>query len=456
MKDTRSELLEKSPLQLMIKLCVPAVIGMLVIGLYSFVDAIYAGQMLGPNAMGAVSVAYPFTLINSGISTLIGMGSASVLSRAIGKKDKNTIDKIMGNLLILIIILSAIVTVCGIIFTRELLIISGAKGEILNLAIRYMRIIFMGSVFVNFAQSANMIMRAEGSMKKAMSFMAAGAIINIILAPIMIIAFGYKVEGAAFATVLSQIIQAVITMIYFIRNSKNIRFHSVKIEFSLLPEIFSIGFSAMLMQVMMFIQQTVIYKVASSYGGDSQIILIGAALRMQALSFIPLWGMSQGLQPVIGTNYGAKLYDRVKKSANTFIVGATILSLCFWIPFQVFPSQLLSLFIKDASIVSEGIDYFRLMYSIFPVLGFWIMSVTLFQSLGKGKNASILVIARQIALIVPLIILLPRFMGTKGVWAAVPVTDGIVFVITLIMILKQYKKIGKISVDNEKIVKNVV
>lgn len=445
MNDMRSELLENSPIQLMIKLCVPAVVGMLVIGLYSFVDAIYAGQMIGPNAMGAVSVAYPFTLINSGISTLIGMGSASVLSRAIGKKDKDTVDKIMGNLLILILIFSGIVTVLGVIFTRELFVISGAKGEILELAVTYMRIIFIGSVFVNFAQSANMIMRAEGCMKKAMTFMAMGAIMNIILAPVMIILFNHQVEGAAVATVVSQIVQAIITMIYFIKDSKNVQFHKIKIEFVLLPQIFSIGASAMLMQVMMFVQQVVIYKVASSYGGDSQIILLGAALRVLAFSFIPLWGMSQGLQPIVGTNYGAKLYGRVKKSMNTFVWGATILTLFFWIPIQLFPGEILSLFIKDASIVSSGINDLRLMYIAFPILGLWIMSVTMFQSIGKAKNASILVISRQIALIVPLIIILPIFMGIQGVWAAVPITDGIVFVLSIIMMAIEYKRIGKID-----------
>lgn len=453
MKDMRSELLKKSPIQLMIKLCAPAVIGMVIIGLYSFVDAIYAGQMIGINAMGAVSVAYPFTLINSGISTLIGMGSASVLSRAIGKKDKNTVDKIMGNLLVLILIFSGIVTVVGIVFTRQLFVISGARGEILNLAVRYMRIIFIGSAFVNFAQSANMIMRAEGRMKKAMTFMGAGAITNIILAPIMIILFKHQIEGAAVATMLSQMIQAAITFLYFTKESKNVRFHGLKIESSLLPEIFSIGLSAMLMQVMMFIQQTVIYNVASRYGGNSQIILIGASLRIGAFSFIPLWGMSQGLQPAVGTNYGAKLYERVKKCTNTFIIGSTVLALCFWIPMQLFSGAILSLFIKDTPIVLSGINDFRLMYSTFPVMGFWIMSVTLFQALGKGKNASMLVVARQIALIVPLIILLPMVIGIQGIWASSPITDGIVFILTAFMVFVEYKKMGKINENKiEKVV----
>ena len=150
-QDTRTQLLTASPFQLMISLSLPAIIGMVVVGLYSFMDRVFVGQLIDQVAMGAVSVSYPFTLINSGISTLIGVGSASVLSRAVGKKDQETIDKIMGNLIALNLILGLIVTALGMIFTRPILSLSGAEGEILNNAERYLRIIFAGSLFVNFA-----------------------------------------------------------------------------------------------------------------------------------------------------------------------------------------------------------------------------------------------------------------------------------------------------------------
>ncbi|OFI07786.1 multidrug export protein MepA [Clostridium acetireducens DSM 10703] len=192
MQDTREMLLQESPIKLMFKLCAPAIIGMVVIGLYSFMDGVFAGQLIGENAMGAISIAYPITLFNSGISTLIGIGSASVLSRAIGNKDQEIIDKIMGNLIALVLLLSTIIMVIGLIFTRQLLAVSGAHGEILELGVRYLRIVFIGSIFVNFAQSANMVMRGEGLMKKAMSIMAFGAVLNIVLDPILIKAFGDK------------------------------------------------------------------------------------------------------------------------------------------------------------------------------------------------------------------------------------------------------------------------
>lgn len=370
MSKNREELINEDPKKLMIKLCVPAIVGMVVIGLYSFMDGVFAGQLIGKNAMGAVSVAYPLTLINCAIATLVGIGSASVLARAIGKNDQKTVDKIMGNLLSLVLLLSIAVMILGIIFARKLLLLTGAKGEILELAVRYIRIVFLGSIFVNFAQSANMIMRGEGLMNKAMIFMGIGAILNIILDPILIIAFGkYGVEGAAVATISSQFVQFVITMIYFIKKSKTVRFHKIRVERLLLPQIFSVGLSAMMMQLMSILQQTLMYRMASKYGGESQLILMGAVLRIQAFSFIPLWGMSQGLQPVVGTNYGAKLFSRVKKSTNIFIIGATVLALIFWIPIEIFSSNVLALFITDVEAVKAGIVSFRTMYSVFPVLG---------------------------------------------------------------------------------------
>ncbi|HPR96690.1 MAG TPA: MATE family efflux transporter [Thermotogota bacterium] len=450
MNEMRMELLRQNPWKLMFKLCIPSIIGMLVIGLYSFMDAIFVGQMIGTSAMGAVSVAYPFTLFNSGIATLVGIGSASVLSRAVGKKDTVTVNKIMGNLIVLVAILSAVVTAVGMIFTRQLLMLSGAEGEILNLAEKYLRVIFIGSLFVNFAQSANMVMRGEGIMKKAMSFMMIGAILNIALDPLMILSFGDNgILGAAAATVISQITQAIITLLYFVRKSKTIRIHKVRLERSLLPQIFSIGFSAMLMQVMSFVQQTLLYNAASRYGGDTQIILIGAALRLQMFSFIPLWGMSQGLQPAVGTNYGAGDYERVKKITNVFLISSTMLAMFFWIPIELFPSTFLGLFIKDTTIVSEGIESLRLIFCIFPSLGMMIMGLTFFQAIGSAKKASILVLLRQIAIFIPMVLLLPRLMGISGVWMASPITDFVVFVLTLALLIGEYRKFDTIKKKRE-------
>lgn len=445
-------LLTASPFQLMISLSLPAIVGMVVVGLYNLMDAVFVGQMVGTNAMGAVSVSYPFTMINSGISTLIGVGSASVLSRAVGKKDQGTIDKIMGNLIALNLILSIAITVIGMVFTRPILRLTGAEGEILNIAERYLRIIFAGSLFVNFAQSANMVMRGEGILKKAMLITGTGAVLNIILDPILISLMtknGMGVEGAAFATILSQFITASITLWYFLKKSKMIKINRIKLESSLLPEILSVGFSAMLMQVMNFVQQTVLYNVASQHGGDTWQIILGAALRVQSFAFIPLWGMSQGFQPAAGTNYGAKEYDRVKKVTLGFGLGATVLALLFYLPVELAPKTVLSWFITDPELVAQGVGDFRVLFSTYITLGLMITAITLFQSLGKASKASLLVLLRQIVLFIPMVILLPKMsgLGIHGVFAAPALTDGIVFVVSILLVISEFRNLTKLKAE---------
>ncbi|WP_244835063.1 MATE family efflux transporter [Clostridium sp. BJN0001] len=444
MKNKREELLKESLLRLMFKLCTPAIIGMIVIGLYSFMDGVYAGQLINEKTMGAIAIAYPLTLLNSGISTLIGIGSASVLSRAIGEKNQKVIDKIMGNLIASVLLFSTIIMLVGVIFTKQLLQISGAEGEILNLGVRYLRIVFLGSIFVNFAQSANMIMRGEGLMKKAMIIMGFGAILNIILDPILILAFKSRgIEGAAVATVTSQIIQAIVTLVYFLKKSRDVRIHKIILDKSIQSQVFSVGISAMMMQVLTMVQQTLLYRMAFCYGDTNQVILMGASLRIQAFSFIPLWGMAQGLQPLVGTNYGAKFYTRVKKATNVFIFGATVLALIFWVPLELFTKQALGLFITNPSIVLKGITNFRIFYGVFWLYGMMIIMITFFQSIGSAKNAGILVLFRQIIIFVPLIIILPRIFGVSAVWFTQPLVDLMVILLGFVLLIKEYNKMNK-------------
>lgn len=268
--DTRTKLLTKNPISLMIELSIPAVLGMVVVGLYNMMDSIFVGQMVGAAQMGAVSVSYPFTLINAGSAAMLGVGSASVLSRAIGKKDERTIKKIMGNLVAMVLLLSVIYTIVGMAFTRQLLSLAGASDNILNYAEKYLRIVFAGSLFVNFFQSANMVIRGEGQLKKAMTIIASGAILNIILDPIFITVlkpYGLGIEAAAYATVFSQFVQAVITLWYFRKKSPNVKIGRIRIDGELLPQVLSVGVSALLMQILTLVQQTVIYRVAANYGG---------------------------------------------------------------------------------------------------------------------------------------------------------------------------------------------
>ena len=432
MNKNSKELLTEQPLQILIKLSLPAILGMIVIGVYPLMDGIFAGQILGEKAMTAVGIATPFTYINTGIATLIGVGSASLLSRAIGEGNQRTIDKVMGNLCFWVLLLSTIVTILGYLFCGQLLMIFGAKGELLDLSTRYLRIIFLGSIFVNFAQAANMVMRSEGLMKRAMLIMSLGAGINIVLDPVLMIMFReHGVEGAAIATITAQFIQAVFTLWYFKKKSETVKIGLMRKEKEITGEMFSVGVSAMLMQVLTIIQQSFLYSQAFRYGGETSAAIMAVSLRIQAFSFIPLWGMSQGLQPAIGANFGAKQYNRVKKIFNVFTISSIILAACFWIPAEGFAKQILNLFGLSDETLFLAVPNFRIMYSIFIVYGVMIMIMTFFQAIGDGKTAGVLVMLRQVILFIPTMIFLPYIFGAQSIWYVIPIVDGVVVLLGL-------------------------
>lgn len=446
-QDSRSQLLNGNVFKTMLSLSVPAILGMVVIGLYNFMDAVFVGRMVGPEAMTAVKVSYPFTLLNSGIATLIGTGSASVLSRAVGRKDQGTVNQIMGNLIALIVLLSLIITAVGEIFTTGLLSLSGAKGEILAQAERYLKVVFIGSLFVNFAQSANMVMRGEGKLKIAMGIMAAGALLNIALDPLLISLIGKEngVLGAAWATVISQFLQACFTLWYFRKKSENVKIHKIKIHGNLVGPVLGVGVSAMLMQVMTMVQQTIMYNTVERWGGGSWQTVLGACLSLQSFAFIPLWGISQGFQPAIGTNYGAKQYDRVRSFTKVFMVAATVLALVFYLPIMLAPKGMLGMFITDEAICAQGAPMLRVLFSTYICYGVLILAITFFQAIGKAGAASAMALLRQVLLFLPLVVLLPTVFAVpvQGVFYAQMFTDLVVLLIGIVLLIKAFGNIRK-------------
>jgi MATE efflux family protein len=439
MIDKREHLISGNIFKLMLELSIPGIIGMFVISLYSFVDAIFVGKYVGSVALGAISVAYTFTLINNGIAVLVGIGSASVLSRAVGRNDQKTIDSIMGNVLLLTLLFSLIAMTIGLIFAPQLLTLVGAEGEMLHLGTSYLRIVYLGSIFVNFGQAANMVMRGEGRMGIAMLLMGISAVLNIVLDAVFVIVLKKGLEGAAIATVISQIVLAICNFCYFAFFSKNVRFKHFKIQTSIVKETLSIGFSAMLMQIFALLQQMITYSTLKKYGGEDQVILMGAFFRYLMLSFIPLWGISQGYQPFAGTNFGARKFERVKKGTFLFYGFGLFLSLIFWLVFLLMPEQVLGLFLENKELISSGRTNAMLALSLFPLSAIMIINLTLFQALGKAKYAGILVISRQFLLYVPAVLILPIFLGTRGIWIASPLVDTLIMILSVFITIKLFK-----------------
>ncbi|MDO5717427.1 MAG: MATE family efflux transporter [Tissierellia bacterium] len=440
--ERREWLLTKSTGSLIVNLCIPGIIGMIVIALYTFMDSVYAGQMISKEAMAAIGIAYPVTLINNGMATLFGIGGASVLSRAIGAKDKEKSYAVLPTVSFYIIAVSIITTVIGYLGAEKILRLSGAEGSILSQSIEYCKLIFLGSVLVNYTQASNMLIRGEGRMVKAMMIMGTGAIINIILDPIFIIAFPLAgVKSVAYATLISQFIQVVLTIIFFSKSRGPLHLSKPTVTKELTKPILAVGVTAMIMQLFAMVQQLLFYRVSSQYGGENFMILMSAFLRIQMFAFVPLWGMSQGFQPYVGTNYGAKEYKRLLKGSKEFIYSSLFLAILFFLPIQVFTKNIISLFIKDPSLVSEGIIPMRIFFSTFFLYGVMVMLGVYFQSIGDAKTAGVIIVGRNVLLFTPLIFIIPAIFGANGIWFVQLICDIIAIGYGIIKFVSHRNKI---------------
>ena len=432
---------------------IPSITASLVGSIYNIVDQIFIGQGVGYLGNAATNVAYPFSTICLAIALLVGIGSASRVSLCLGRKEPKAAAKAAGNGIVLMGIFGIIYLLVGETFLSLLLKAFGATTDVFPYAKQYASITLIGMPFLIVTNGMSNLIRADGKPKYSMVCMVVGAIINTILDPIFISIlnpYGMGIEAAAYATIFSQFVQAAITLWYFKKKSPHVKIGRIRIDGELLPQVLSVGVSALLMQILTLVQQTVIYRVASNYGGETSQLLLGAALRFWNFSFVPLWGISQGFQPAAGTNYGAKDYDRVKTLTRVFITAATLLSLVFYIPAELFPEKILSMFLTTPGIAASGATNFRIMFSTYVLQGSFMIAVTLFQSLGKAKKATWLVLFRQIILFIPLCVVLPMIggMGIRGVWLAIALTDAILVVITVSMMLYEFGKLPETSSVN--------
>jgi putative MATE family efflux protein len=446
-ESARNEILTLGIWKLFLKFAVPSIIGMLMYAVYIFIDAIFVGQWVGKEGLAAISIVYPLTLINTGITAFMGMGSSSLLSRAIGANDEETVSKILGINTLFIFIFSMIFTGLGFFFAAPLVRFLGGRGTILTYGVSYFRIVVLGSLFFNFIGSTNMLMRAEGQIKAAMILITIGSILNIILDPIFIKVLGMGVRGAAIATVISMIITSIITLAYYLFGGSKLSFNKKGFfsSFRLMREITPVGASGLAMQLMTVVQQIIIFKSIGHYGGGDELALIGATLNMFAFALIPMWGISMGLQPILGMNFGAKKYPRVKEAFYKFLLASTVIAFVIWALFMLFPERILGMYITDPALVSSGTNVFRIVMGVFLLQGFLLLPATLFQAIGKGGMASLVLLAREILLFVPLVIVLPLFLGLVGIWISVPIADVLIVILALILFIVVLKSVDTLE-----------
>jgi len=446
MKQLTARLGEEKISKLLVNLSLPATIGMMVNALYNLVDTIFVGRGVGALAIGGLTIAFPIQMIIMAFAQMIGIGAASAISRSLGAKDIEKADYVAGNSFLLIVILSSIIATIGLTFTEPMLRLFGATDNILPYAKDYITIILWGSIFFSFAMSSNNLIRAEGNAKVAMATMLIGAILNIILDPIFIFVFEMGVKGAALATVISKFISFlyVLTYLYSGKSSLKVKLHHLKPKMRIIIEILTVGSAAFARQVTGSVVAIVVNNSLRIFGGDMALIIVGILHRVTMFVFMPLFGVVQGMQPIVGFNYGAKKLDRVKETLKLSLITTTAFASFGWLIIELFPLAIINVFTRDAEIIEKGSTIMRIVISVIPLIGIQIVGAALFQSLGKAVPSLVLALLRQVLLFIPLVIILPRVLGLGllGIWIAYPAADILSVVLTFLFLRSELKKMN--------------
>lgn len=435
--------------KLLFKFSVPAITGMIVNALYNIVDRIYIGHIkgVGSDALSGLAITFPISVIIMAFGMLVGMGATAVISIRLGEKNKESAENILGNALVLVTIITLIVSLLGILFLDKFLILFGASENTLPYAKAYIQIILMGAVFQNIGFGINNIIRAEGNPKMAMLTMVFGAIINIILDPILIFGFNMGIEGAAIATIISQAFNTLWVLKYFIfKNSGSIlkiKKVNLKLRLDIARDIFAIGMSPFSMQIASSAVAVLYNRGLYTYGGDVAVAAMGILNSISMIIFMPIFGISQGMQPILGYNYGAKLYERVLKTLKLSIISGTCIAIIGFALVQLFSKLLIGVFVgNNPDLINLGSRGLRIDLIVLPILGFQILGASYFQAINEAKTSMILSVLRQVIVLIPLILILPIFFQLDGLWFSQPCADLIATALTAFFLRKSIKKFG--------------
>lgn len=436
---------EKEIPKLLLKFSIPAIVGMLVNALYNFVDMVFIGQGVGPLGIAGVRIGFPLMVIGMAFAMLIGIGGNSLVSIRLGQKRKEEAEQILGNALVCMIIIAIVLTVLGLILMEPLLRIFGASEEVMPYAKGYFRIIIYGTIFLMIEMGMNNFIRGEGNPKVAMMTMLIGAILNTVLDPIFIFAFGWGIEGAALATIMSMAVSAIWVMYYFLYGNSLLKISktNLKVRFKIVKSIVAIGLSPFAMQLAASAVVIFMNKGLAQYGGDIAVSAMGIINNVASLFVMVVFGINQGAQPIIGFNYGAQKYERVKDALKYAIGAATLVVTIGFMTTQLFAPQMIGLFSNDSELIELGAKGLRRVMIFMPIIGFQIVSSAYFQAVGKPKQSMLLSLSRQVLLLIPMIIILPKFMGLMGLFTAGPVADLSSSILTAIFLFFELKHLDE-------------
>lgn len=437
--------------KLLLQYSIPAIIGMVVNALYNIVDRMFIGNIpdIGSLAITGVGITMPIMTIVLAFGMLIGIGTTANISLNLGKGNRTTAEKLLGNAFTLSIIVGLAITITGTIFANPILNLFGASENTLFYAKEYIGIILLGCTFNILSFALNSTVRADGNPKMSSITMVIGCGANIILDYLFIFVLNLGVKGAALATIISQAITFFIILYYYTAGNSNLKLkiENFKLKKHLVTMTFAIGIAPFATQIATSLVQVIANNALKTYGSD---LAIGAMTVISSLNIIfmmPIFGINQGCQPIIGFNYGAKKYERAKEAFKYATIAACVICIIGFISIQCFPTQIISLFNNDPELTTLAIKGIRIYLLMMPVVGINIVATSYYQSIGKAKISMFVSLLRQVILLIPFTIILPKFIGLDGVWAAGACADSLSVIITLILLKKEFKQLDKMQLE---------
>lgn len=432
----------------MLKLSLPAFMGMFIMSLYNVVDTIFIGRYVGSLGIAGLSLVFPVQMLAMGIGQITGMGGASVISRLIGAAHITRAEKTLGNATTITLVMSVIVIAIGLARTDVWLSLLGASEAVLPYAHDYMVIILIGMFFQTLAMAYSSLIRAEGNAQVPMIGMIIGAVLNIILDWVFIIPLGMGVAGAAWATVIAQIVSVIYFLFYYFSGKSFLKYHPkdlILIDWGILKDIMAIGMSAFAMTVAGSISGALMNRVIVSYGGDMALSTFGVVNRILMFALMPAMVIGQGLQPILGFNYGAGRFDRALKSIKISVVWATVLCSVSFIVLFFFPEPLLRIFSTESELIAMGTEASKIIFFVVFLVGFIMVGSTVFMAVGKPVQAFLSSIARPAMFLIPMIYILPYFWGLNGVWMAFPFADALTFILVGILLIPEIRRFRQLE-----------
>ena len=427
--------------KLLMRYAVPAVIAMTASSLYNIVDRIFIGQGVGPLAISGLAVTFPIMNLSAAFGAMIGAGGSTLISVKLGQRDYDTAQNILGNIVSLNVIIGVIFAILAIAFIDPILYFFGASENTIEYARDYMFIILLGNVITHLYLGLNSVIRSTGHPTTAMFATIATVIINAILDPLFIYTFGMGISGAAWATIIAQTVALVLVMKILSNKDEVVHFRRgiYHLKQRIVKNIMSIGVSPFCMQLCACFVVILINKGLQKHGGDLAIGAYGIVNGITFMFIMIVMGITQGMQPIAGYNYGAEKFGRVTQVFKYSILYATIVMTLSFLLCEFMPGPLIRMFTQDSRLIEFAEEGMRIIVLVNPVIGFQIVVGHFFQSSGMPKKSIFLSLSRQLLFLIPMLFVLPEFFGTKGVWMSMPAADSISAIVAAVMIWKFYK-----------------